>query len=77
MGQKEIIYDFGSNNGCNLAYYLKKADKVVAVEANPLFVGPGVTVGHMAIVGARAVVVKDVKASEIVAGNPARVIGRR
>ncbi len=30
-----IIYDLGANNGCNIEYYLMKADKVVAVEANP------------------------------------------
>jgi FkbM family methyltransferase len=30
-----VIYDLGANNGCNIAYYLMKADKVVAVEANP------------------------------------------
>jgi putative colanic acid biosynthesis acetyltransferase WcaF len=41
------------------------------------FIGPGVTVGHGAIVGARAVVVKDVEPFDVVAGNPARVIGRR
>lgn len=41
------------------------------------FVGPGVTVGAGAIVGARAVVVKNVAPCEIVAGNPARVIGMR
>ena len=29
------IYDFGSNNGDDIPYYLLKADKVVAVEANP------------------------------------------
>jgi FkbM family methyltransferase len=33
---KTIIYDFGSNNGDDIPYYLKKADVVVAVEANPL-----------------------------------------
>lgn len=32
----KIIYDFGSNNGDDIPYYLKKADIVVAVEANPL-----------------------------------------
>lgn len=31
----KIIYDFGANNGLNLNYFLKKADKVVAIEANP------------------------------------------
>ncbi len=41
------------------------------------FVGPGVTVGSRAVVGARAVVVKDVSEGEIVAGNPARPVGRR
>jgi len=30
-----IIYDFGANNGDNIPYYLKKAELVVAVEANP------------------------------------------
>jgi FkbM family methyltransferase len=33
---KKIIYDFGSNNGDDLPYYLRKADLVVAVEADPV-----------------------------------------
>ncbi len=41
------------------------------------FVGPGVSVGERAIVGARAVVMKDVEADSIMAGNPAREIGKR
>lgn len=32
---KKIIYDFGSYNGNDIPYYLKKSDLVVAVEANP------------------------------------------
>jgi FkbM family methyltransferase len=32
---EKIIYDIGSNNGDDIPYYLLKADKVVAVEANP------------------------------------------
>lgn len=32
---RTIIYDLGSNNGDDIPYYLKKADFVVAVEANP------------------------------------------
>jgi putative colanic acid biosynthesis acetyltransferase WcaF len=41
------------------------------------FVGPGVRIARCAVVGARAVVVKDVESLDIVGGNPARVIGRR
>jgi putative colanic acid biosynthesis acetyltransferase WcaF len=41
------------------------------------FIGPGVTVGAWALVGARAVVVKNVEPAVVVAGNPARTIGRR
>jgi putative colanic acid biosynthesis acetyltransferase WcaF len=41
------------------------------------FIGPGVTIGRGAVVGARAVVVRNVEPLEIVAGNPARPIGRR
>jgi FkbM family methyltransferase len=32
---KKIIYDLGANNGDDIPYYLKKADAVVAIEANP------------------------------------------
>ena len=37
--QNRIIYDLGANNGDDIAYYLKKADIVVAVEANPVLCG--------------------------------------
>ena len=46
----------------------------VAAEA---FVGPGVTLGEGAVVGARACVTKNVAAWEVVAGNPARFIKSR
>ena len=37
---------------------------------------PGVVIGEHALVGAGAVVVRDVPAGAVVAGNPARVIGQ-
>lgn len=36
--RKKVIYDFGSNNGDDIPYYLKKSDLVIAVEANPKLV---------------------------------------
>ena len=41
------------------------------------FVGPGVTIGEGAVIGARAVAVKDVPPWVVVAGNPAKYIKDR
>ena len=41
------------------------------------FVGPGITIGKGAVVGARAAVFKDVEPWTVVGGNPAKVIKRR
>jgi putative colanic acid biosynthesis acetyltransferase WcaF len=38
---------------------------------------PGVSIGKNAVVGAQAVVTKNIQENEIVAGNPASVIGNR
>lgn len=46
----------------------------VAAEA---FVGPGVSIGEHAVVGARSVVTKSVDPKAVVAGNPARLIHER
>lgn len=41
------------------------------------FVGPGVTVGEGALVGARAVATRDVEPWQVVVGNPAKPIKKR
>ena len=41
------------------------------------FVGPGVTIRDHAVVGAHAVVTRDVEAAVVVVGNPATVVGPR
>lgn len=41
------------------------------------FVGPGVTIGDNSVIGARAVVMSDVPAGVVAAGNPCRVIKAR
>lgn len=46
----------------------------VAAEA---FIGPSVAIGNRAVVGARAVVMRDVATGTVVVGNPARVVGER
>lgn len=41
------------------------------------YVGPGVRIGESAVIGARAVVVRDVPSDAIVVGNPANIVGTR
>jgi putative colanic acid biosynthesis acetyltransferase WcaF len=45
--------------------------------AADVFVGPGVTIGEGAVVGARSSVYRNVEAWTVVGGNPARVIKKR
>jgi putative colanic acid biosynthesis acetyltransferase WcaF len=39
-----------------------------------VFVGPGVTIGELCVVGARSVVMKDLPARQICAGSPCRAL---
>jgi putative colanic acid biosynthesis acetyltransferase WcaF len=45
--------------------------------ASHCFIGPGVTVGFGAVVGARSTVMKHIPPLKIAYGNPARVVGDR
>lgn len=84
IGPRACLYD---NNHA----YADKLKSVMqqGVEAKPIMVGdfawigahaiilPGVKIGESAIVGAGAIVTKNVPDCAIVAGNPARIIGHR
>jgi putative colanic acid biosynthesis acetyltransferase WcaF len=42
-----------------------------------VFVGPGVSIGELCVIGARSVVVKDMPSRTVCAGNPCRVLKDR
>jgi putative colanic acid biosynthesis acetyltransferase WcaF len=56
------------------APFVIEEEEWVAAEA---FFGPGVRIGRGAVAGARAVVIRHVLPSTVVAGNPARAVGQR
>ena len=65
--EPSVILAGASTRGRDLAAW-------VAADA---FVGPGVTVGEGAVVGARAVLVRDCPEWKVVVGNPAKAVGQR
>lgn len=70
----------GSHNYRVATFDLVKASIDIGSDAwicADVFVGPGVKVGDLAILGARCVVMRDVVPNVIVAGNPARQVGIR
>jgi putative colanic acid biosynthesis acetyltransferase WcaF len=42
-----------------------------------VFVGPGVAIGELSVIGARSVVVRDMPSNSVCAGNPCRVLKGR
>ncbi len=70
----------GTHDYTSLAMPLVTAPITVGADAwicARAFIGPGVNVGDGAVVGACAVVIRDVPPWVVVAGNPARVVKKR
>lgn len=64
----------------NRDYFYSKGDVVIGNDVwvgQEAFILSGVTIGHGAVLGARAVVTRNVDPYTIVAGNPAKVIRKR
>jgi acetyltransferase-like isoleucine patch superfamily enzyme/glycosyltransferase involved in cell wall biosynthesis len=70
----------GTHDYTSRRFPLLKPPIVIGQEvwiAADAFVGPGVTVGDRAVVGARATVVADVPADQVIVGPGARILKRR
>ena len=69
------LFNFSSEvNPSHISSFIRIEDGVWICAGSIIL--PGVTLGKKCVVGAGSVVVHDVPAFTIVAGNPARVIGR-
>lgn len=85
IGQRSVISQYahlcaGTHDYTSPAFPLVKLPITVGNEvwiAADAFVGPGVTVGDRAVVGARTTVTKDVRPGDVVVGPSARAIKNR
>jgi putative colanic acid biosynthesis acetyltransferase WcaF len=77
----EKAYLCGASHDYKVPSYPLTGGKVMIKDdcwlAADSFVGPGVCIGEGVVVGARAVVFKDVEPWTVVAGNPAKFIKKR
>jgi putative colanic acid biosynthesis acetyltransferase WcaF len=70
----------GSHDYRDISFRFVDAPITIAGEcwiAARAFIGPGVKVGHAAVIGAGSIVMKCVDPRTIVVGNPAKVVGTR
>jgi putative colanic acid biosynthesis acetyltransferase WcaF len=70
----------GSHDHTDIEMQLQKTPITIADDVwicADAFVGPGVTIGEGAVVGARGVAIKNISAWTIAVGNPARIIKER
>ena len=70
----------GSHDPADVAFPIFARPIVVEPEAwiaTDVYVGPGVTIGHGTVVGARSSVYRDLPGGKIALGNPARVVRDR
>jgi len=87
-----IVLDYGANisQDCHLCagthdynrWSMPLIARPIVIGANAwlgaeVFVGPGVTVGELCVVGARSVVVKDLPSRQVCVGNPCRPVRAR
>jgi maltose O-acetyltransferase len=85
IGQQVTVNDgvtiFTASHDLNSATFATTYGPVIVEDyawiATGASIMPGVTIGRGAVVGAFAVVTKDVSAFTVVAGNPAKVVKRR
>lgn len=85
IGEKTVISQFvhlcgGTHDLKNPGFKLIRTGLEIGNNvwvAADAFIGPDVNIGDNSIVGARAVVITNVEAGTIVAGNPAKQIGSR
>lgn len=77
---QDVYICAGTHDYTNLAYPLERKPIVIQDHVwvcAGAFIGPGVTVGEGSVVGARAVVTKNIEPWSVVAGNPAKFIKKR